>query len=393
MNEWAKSFARTLVSRLPEQAQEALTRYGLSIVNRSGLRKTTVTLWHGPMGQAGQIRRLLVAGDDPWVQYLPQRFFTGEAQHESLGLVPVRSLPQFLERLQGSVDMTIARVDRHTGKRIFPRDYLAVPEWVGTRMTVPDNVDTLVRSSSNIQRDVRRIRRQQFQPVVSLGDEGVESFYQRFYLPLSKVRYQELLVMRPADDLRRRARRGGIVWNQREGQAVSALLFETKGRSLDVLAVGARDGDLTLVKEGAIAALYYFVVGMACNEGYRTIDFRGSRPALTDGVLRYKSKWGASLYDKTDSYHDLFIRWGQAPDVAMDFLSHTPLIFRESGGFSALLGNAGPNEQDLWVGGLQRWYRLCGSEYREISAVEGRPAGSAAGVQASQSCRTESRRC
>jgi len=343
------------------------------------------------MGKTGQIRRLLVAGDDPWVQYLPQRFFAGEPQRESLGLVPVRSLPQFLDRFQESVDATIARVDRHTGKRIFPQGYLAVPEWVGTRMTVPDNVDALVRSSSNIQRDVRRIRRQRFQPVVSLGDAGVESFYQGFYLPLSKARYQELLVVRTADDLRRRARRGGILWNQREGQAVSALLFEIKGSALDILAVGARDGDLTLVKEGAIAALYYFVIGMARNEGYRTIDFRGSRPSLNDGVLRYKSKWSASLYDKTDSYHDLFIRWGQAPDIAADFLSHTPLIFREDGGFSALLGNAHPNEQDLWVGGLRRWYRFCGGEHQEIPAVKGRLTGSDVGVRDAQPCRTESR--
>ncbi|MCC6139563.1 MAG: hypothetical protein IT389_02985 [Nitrospira sp.] len=167
-------------------------------------------------------------------------------------------------------------------------------------MTVLDNIDALVRSRSNIQRDVRRIHRQRFQPVVSLGDEGVESFYQEFYLSLSKVRYQELLVVRTADDLRRRAQQRGC----------------------------------------------------------RVVDFRGSRPTLSDGLLRYKSKWGVCLYEKTDSYHDLFIRWNRASDVVEEFLSMTPLIFRDEGGLSALVGDEPSHPQMLWVDGLRRWYRL-----------------------------------
>ncbi len=370
MNGWIGQLGHNLVARLPDGAQERVTRYALHLVSTHGLRSVPVTAWQGQARESGHIGRLVVAGDDPWVQYLPQRFFCGEVERKSLGQVPVRSLPRFLGRVQESADLTIARVDRLTGQRIFLRDYLVVPEWVGMRMTVPNDVGALVASSSNIQRDVRRIRQRRYRPVVSMGDRDFELFYERFYLPLSKARYQELLVVRSADDLRRRVRRGGILWNQCEGRTVSALLFEEKESSLDVLAVGVQEGDLALVKGGAIAALYYFIIDMANKGGHRTIDFRGNRPSLNDGVLRYKSKWGATLYDKADSYHDLFVRWGRATEVVKGFLSHTPLIFREEGGFSALIGNAPPNEHELWVGGLRRWYRLTEDGYHQLPAAE-----------------------
>jgi hypothetical protein len=366
MNGRIGQLANALVSRLPDRIHEALTRYGLFMLSRSGLRKVPVSLWHGQMDKTGRVGRLLVAGDDPWVEYLPKRFFFGEPKREPLGRATVRSLPRFLEQFQESTDLTIARVDRLSGHTTFSHHYLAVPEWVGTRLTVPDNLEVLVRSSSNLQRDVRRIRRHKYEPVVSFGDEDIHVFYHSFYLPLSKARYGDLLVVRPAHDLRDRVRRGGILWVQRERERVAALLFEQKGGTLDVLAVGTMDGDPKLMKEGAIAALYYFVIEFARMRGCRTVDFRGSRPSLNDGVLRYKSKWGATLYDKVDSYHDLFVRWGQVNEVVKEFLSHTPLIFRDEGGFSALIGNENPSEHELWVDGLRRWYRLTETGVHEI---------------------------
>jgi hypothetical protein len=377
MNQLTSKVVDWTISRLSGKAQILLTRYGLFAVARLGLRRVPVVLLRGATNQSGQRGTLLVAGHDPWANYLPSRFFVGKPQRELVGNVLPRHLPALLDRMRAAADMTIVRMDRLSARLWFGRDYLAVPEWVGTRLTVPDDLDALVRSSSNIQRDVRRIRTRRYRSVLSTGDEDFDLFYDRFYLPLSKARYQELLVVRTADDLRRRARRGGILWAQREGRAVSALLFETKGGSLDVLAVGARDGDLALVKEGAIAALYFFVIDMARRGGHRTIDFRGSRPSLSDGVLRYKSKWGATLYDKADSYHDLFIRWGRATDTVTNFLSHTPLIFREDGGFSALIGTV-PNEHELWVGGLRRWYRFCRGGCQEIPPAERRSVHPAA---------------
>jgi len=271
-----------------------------------------------------------------------------------------------VERFERSVDLIVLRIDRLSHPTFFPRGYLVVPEWVGTKLQVPDDINAFVRTSSNIQRDVRRVRTHKYRPVVGSAGQGLDRFYQSYYLPLSKARYGQLMIVRPIHDFRRRVRRGGILWVCREKEPVAALLFEQKGDAVDVLAVGTLDGDPVLMKEGAIAALYYFIIDLARTRSCRTVDFRGSRPSLSDGVLRYKCKWGATLYDKVDSFHDLLVHWPEVNGVVKDFLTHTPLIYRDEGGFSGLIGCYPENTHDFRINGLRRLYCLTESGFREI---------------------------
>jgi hypothetical protein len=248
--------------------------------------------------------------------------------------------------------------------------YVAVPEWVGTKLMVPDNLDAHVRSGGSIRRDMTLVRRHGYQPVLSDGKDDLETFYHSFYIPFTHERYGEMAFVRMADDLRRRVRRGGILWVQRAGSRVAAVLFELHEDTVDLLALGTLKGDRELVKEGAIAALYYFIIELARARGCRIVDFRGSRPSLCDGLLRYKSKWGATLYDKTDSYHDLFIRWGRLNGVVKEFFSHTPLIFRDEGQLSAVFADESNSAESLWVNGLRRLYLLTESGRQPIREAE-----------------------
>lgn len=107
-----------------------------------------------------------------------------------------------------------------------------------------------------------------------------------------------------------------------------------------------------------MAALYYFSILHARLLGCAEVDFRGARPSLHDGLLRYKRKWGNVLYDKTDSYYDLLVHWNGVNGVVKDFLSHTGLIFREKGGLSAIHADESQTCGSLWIGGLHQLYLL-----------------------------------
>lgn len=350
--------------------REFITRQGLFMLNSSGLRQVPAFLLSGPTQRTGQLGRLLLVGHEPWVDYLPRRLFSGDPRRETLGRIGIKALPEFLGRFHESVDLTVARVDRRSGRRMLADTYLAVPEWVGTKLMVPDNLEAHVRSGGSIRRDMTLVRRHGYQPLLSDGRDDFEMFYQSFYTPFTHERYGEMAFMRTAHDLRRRVRRGGILWVQRAGSRVAAVLFELHERTIDLLALGTLKGDRELVKEGAIAALYYFIIELARTRDCRIVDFRGSRPSLRDGLLRYKSKWGATLYDKTDSYHDLFIRWGRVNGVVKEFLSHTPLIFRDEGRLSAVSADESNCGEALWVNGLHRLYLLTESGRQPIRGAE-----------------------
>jgi hypothetical protein len=352
-------------SGLSDGTREAVTRYGLYWCARFGLLKVPITLWRGTT-RSGRSGRLLAAGDEPWIGYLPQRFFEGEPVREPLGRVAVRSLERIVRQYHESVDLIIVRVDRLTYPNAFARGYLVVPEWIGTKLHVPDDVNAFVRSSSNRERDVRRVRTRKFQPFVSSDEQSLIRFYRSFYLPLSKARYGGLLVVRPIQDLKRRMQRGGILWACKDQEPLAGLLFEQRGGVIDVLAVGTLDGEPALTKQGAIAALYYFIVDLARRQTCHTVDFRGSRSSLTDGVLRYKCKWGANLYDKTDSFYDLHVHWPRVTPTIREFLTHTPLIVRDGEEFSGLIGAECPSEHELSANGLRRLYRVTDSGFQEV---------------------------
>jgi hypothetical protein len=254
--------------------------------------------------------------------------------------------------------MTIVRVDRLSARQWFGRNYLAVPEWVGTKSPVPDDLDKLMRSGGSIRRDMTLIRRHKFLPLVTRGSEDFETFYHSMYVPFSRTRHGELVFMRTPHDLRYRLRWGGILWMLRDGQRVAGMQFEQHRQTLDLLALGTVNGDLALVRDGAIAALYYHVIRLARELGCTIVDFRGSRPSLHDGLLRYKSKWGSILYDKADMYYDLLVRWDGVKPVVKDFLSHTGLIFRDEGRLSAIHADQSQDCRSLWVAGLYRLYLL-----------------------------------
>jgi hypothetical protein len=358
MNSAMRHMAECAGAYLPDMLHERLTRDALSLLAWTGLRKTPVVLCRGATRGSGQSGTLLVAGHEPWVKYVRQRFFQGDPACEPVGDYTLQVLPHVLDRFRAEVDLTVARIDRQSVQRTFGRDYLRVPEWVGTRLRVPGDLEQLVRSGGSIKRDMVLVRRHQYQPVVTQGAQDCEYFYHAIYLPFTQKRHGEMTFLRSVEDLRRRAARGGILWVKRDGVRVAAMLYERKDGILDLLALGTVEGYLNLEGEGAIAALYYFIVKWAREMACTIVDFRGSRPSLCDGLLRYKSKWGVTLYDKTDSYHDLLVRWHQVNPVVTEFFSHTPLIFRDAGGFSALLGMELQRERDLWVDGLQRFYSL-----------------------------------
>lgn len=358
MNQFTREVVDWTLSRLSGKAQTLLTRYSLFALACLGLRRIPVVLLRGPTNLSGQLGTLLVAGQDPWVSYLPSRFFVGEPQRELVGNVSPWELPALLNRLRTSADLTVARVDRLSARTWFGHDYLAVPEWVGTKLSVPDDLDKLMRSGGSLRRDMTLIRRHKFLPLVTRGNEDFEMFYHSMYLPFTRTRHGELAFMRKPHDLRHRLGRGGILWMLRDGQRVAGMQFERTGQTLDLLALGTVNGDLALVRDGAIAALYYHVIRLARELGCTMVDFRGSRPSLSDGLLRFKRKWGITLYDRSDTYYDLLIYWNGVHGVVKDFFSHTGLIFRDEGRLSAIHADESQDCGSLWVGGLHRLYLL-----------------------------------
>ena len=61
-----------------------------------------------------------------------------------------------------------------------------------------------------------------------------------------------------------------------------------------VAALGVRDGDVALMRSGALAAAYALTIDWAKASGMVRIDFGRTSSFQLDGIGRFKRKWGMS---------------------------------------------------------------------------------------------------
>lgn len=325
----------------------------------TGAKRIPVVLLEGRTRERRRPATMLLAGHEPWISYLPERFFGETPTRRAIGVFPVWQLPGVIEAHGTGADLVTIRIDPVSGRRwLSDPAFLAVPEWIGTRIRVPADIEPLLRSGGSIKRDMSLIRQGGFESSCDDHGEALDYFYHRVYRPYTQCRYGEETYLRSLSDLRQRLRRGGLLWVEQDGRRVAGAFFERDGEVLSVLALGVIDGEFGLVQRGAVAALYYFALQLAQRVDCSTIDLRGCRPSLADGVLAYKKKWGAEVCEKPESYYDLMVRWNRPSAVVREFLAHTPLVFREAGGFSAITGDRAERSQSLQMKGIQAIYRL-----------------------------------
>lgn len=377
---WFNGWAWRLYEHLPVGVDDALKKSVQWLLILAALR-VPVAILRGPTRHSERSGTVVVAGDRPWADYLPRHFFACAPQREVVGTLPVWALPSLLKRLAGSADLIVARVDCVSARLFFENDYLVVPESVSSRLILPVDLDKLAHASSSVKEDLRTLRRERLTAEVSHREADCEAFHSSMYVPFVKKRHGEFAVIHNLHQLRRAFRRGGLIWVRRGDQRIAGGLFEQRGDVLRLVALGTAGGDLTLMKQGALAALYIFEIKCAEERRCASIDFGGTPPILNDGLLRFKRKWGVQFADEPQTPYDYLVRWKQPNEQVLNFLADTPLIFKNRGhlaGLTALRPNgvapanqAPSAHRSLWMPGLRRLVVAVptGYESQRVSAL------------------------
>lgn len=392
-NDWAW----WLYEHAPAGLDDAAKRCAPWVLPWFALR-VPVAILRGPTRHSERSGTVVVAGHQPWADYLPRRFFACAPQREGVGAVPVWALSSFLKRLAVDADITVVRVDRVSARLFFEDGYLVVPESIGCRLSLPVDLDKLAHASSSVKEDLGMLRRERFTIEVSHKEADCEAFYSSMYLPFVKKRHGEFAVIHNLHQLRRKFRRGGLLWLRRGDHRIAAALFEQQGDVFRGVALGIAGGDLTLMKQGVLAALYIFEIKCAEEGKCASIDFGGTPPILNDGLLRFKRKWGVHLMDEHQTPYDYLVRWERPNEQVLHFLADTPLIFRNRGhlaGLTALRLNgmatddqASMMHRSLGMPGLRRLFVAMPNGYdsQEVDAIHGPDKGGISHVGEMEFC-------
>lgn len=311
------------------------TRALLPVTNRH----VALTVLRGAIASGGS-GSVLFAGAPDAAAYVAQRFFAEEPAAESLGQVPVWQLADTLARHRAAVDLVVARLDRLSSALTLDASYVAVPEWVGAHAPVPPDARQFCRDRKSLSHNLRRAERAGYQPCVSYAEADFDAFYDRMFVPFLRRRHGPVSIVTNRARLRRCFRQGGLMWALRGGERVAGLLFRIRGRTLDLVVLGTADGALDPVRDGALFALELFLFEHARPLGCTVVDFGGSRPSPSDGLLLYKARWNPRVVASRTTFYDLCLSWDRFGPALLAFLARTPLIFRQADGLAALWGPA-----------------------------------------------------
>lgn len=283
-------------------------------------------------GSAGS---LLCAGHAGATRYIRTHLF-GDLSHSSepCGHVPAWRLPAALAEWRERVDIVCAAVSRQSACRFPGERYLRSPTWI--RMVAPVPEPGQQGAAGRAQRNARLVRRNGLVWRVSTDRRDLQLFIERDYRPYVSSRFGADAQVRSAPWFHARIRKGGLIWIERDGDAVAGAVYDRCGASIRLLALACARGDQALLRIGSLSAVYLALFELARGVGCDFLDLRNCRPSLGDGLLQAKRSWGGAIVQPDDVSRDYVIGWHRSTPAVMRFCSRASLIVRDGEGFAAL---------------------------------------------------------
>lgn len=241
-------------------------------------------------------------------------------------------------------------------QRLLDDRYLRAPDLVDLWLEVADPGEVLRRAGSG-RRRLRMLRRMGLTWSISHHPADFERFYTDFYTASARARFRDLRIVQAHSVLRRRFRFGGLMWIERDSQAIAGQLFEPKGNVLRLLSVGTADGRQEYRRLGALQATILFASDHARATGKAWLGPGGSLPSLKDGSLMNKRSWGGLLREREDCHRDFVVRWPAFNRRVARFLDDVPLVIRDGRELSALTALSFASPPDP-TAAFRRWRQL-----------------------------------
>lgn len=321
---WGRARLRAAVERGYWESQG----YFESAANRSA----RALCLSGLEKHSGAPLRCLYFGSGNHLAYVRGLIYREHRVEDGREALRVWNARRWLTRHEGDADLVVADLPWPYHRLLRGRGLVEVPAWINQRMTLPDrwqDVFAQLRRSARGE-DLRSIRKQRLEYRLVCDEAAVSRFYHEMYVPHLTRRFGDAAYIEPEWKIRYCVENGTLMEIRRDGRLVAAQVLWGDRRSMHFLWSGTIGGDVGAQSRGVFPALYYFGILHAFEGGYGEVDYCGSRPVLTDGIVQLKRRWGGCIHDGW-SRDTLFFLPRHLDHANREFLTHNPLIARSGG--------------------------------------------------------------
>jgi hypothetical protein len=280
---------------------------------------------------------ILYFGEGHSLEYLKTLFFRS-VTHESL--IKQYSL---LDAMRGigampeGYDLRICEFTPRILNLIPKKSRFRLPNWIEQEIPLAGNWEDVVgRFRKNTRStDLRLVRKYKYTWDVVTDPAAIKYFYHELYLPYVHQRFQEAVSIVDDEWFIAAAQNGGLLRILNKDQVIAGAVLCDEKQFLDWIWVGALMQNGQDVHKGAFSSLYYYSIKYAHDMGFPNIIIGGTRPFLTDGVYRFKRKWGAQIVGGRAKESSLFIDFNYRSQICKQWLEASPFITEQSKGFYA----------------------------------------------------------
>ena len=276
--------------------------------------------------------RMLYIGNFLNKNYIAKLAFKPPFREKFLGRFWLLNPTSFRHKLSKKCDITITDVKKVPVNGV-KKPWLFIPYWIAGKINI-DEVLMLAETRKKLKKDLKRIRKHQYTYEVVRGKDFFDDFYHHMYVPHIKNTFGNEARPHSLETILKGHENSDLLLVKDGQLSVAGEIYSYDTNGPKVLCLGILNGDHRYVKEGAICALYYFRLIYLKSKGYADIDLGLSRVFLSDGVLRFKKKWGMKMTSASDDgflIHQLTLK-----DGTKSFLKNNPFIMHELDGFSCV---------------------------------------------------------
>jgi hypothetical protein len=209
--------------------------------------------------------------------------------------------------------------------------------------------------------NIAKVKRGGFRFDVVNIDGSLAEFHRRMFRPSMRGRHGAKAYIDSRHRLARLVRASGseLLRVFQEGHWVAGVILQSTPDGYRLVKLGWLNGDEGLLKSGVVSAVYWFAFQRAAALGHRRLLLGTVEPYLDDGILLYKSHWGARLAGASRRFGDFRLLLEPSHPVCLRFLhAHSAVTTGTDGNLIVFSGHM-PEDAGVSPGVLSsitRWY-------------------------------------
>lgn len=286
------------------------------------LIKPNVWILDGQEKSTNKSLKILYIGNKRDKSYIAKTVFNSSYKESYLGRKFFLQLYYIMSKNRYKCSLSIIEgifIDRYIYRSM--KDFF-VPLWVDSVSDLP-----LLITKSSAKYEVRTIRKNKLEYIVTQNTKMFNDFYYNMHLPMIKDRYQDGAYEETYDDIMKRIKEDccELLLIKKEDVFISGVILNRCEGIPQLWKNGILD--IKYWKNGAMAATYVFGSDYLSKKGYEKVSYGLMRSFLNDGLLQYKKKWNIAF--KINSRRGYILKPLNTSASVKGFFENNPFIYME----------------------------------------------------------------